>query len=225
MSSSGLKNSSVIVTGAASGIGRATALRFAREGAKVVAADLNHEGTKTIVEQIRAAGATAEAVSGDLSDPAVIERVVSTAVTEFGGVDVLANIAGVIDSQSAAADVTDAEWERIIRINLTAPFMLTRAVLPHMLAKGKGAIVNTGSTASLRGSRVRHRLHGVQARRDRAHQVPRGHVRRLRNPRQRHRTGPHHDEHRRQLQHRRGGARPQGPRRVPAEHRPLLRSG
>ncbi|GHE41782.1 SDR family NAD(P)-dependent oxidoreductase [Streptomyces capitiformicae] len=152
MSMSGLKNNSVIVTGAASGIGRATALRFAREKAKVVAADLNDEGVKTVVEEIRAAGGAAEAVSGDLSDPAVIERVVSTAVTEFGGVDVLANIAGIIDSQSAAADVSDAEWERIIRINLTAPFMLARAVLPHMLAKRKGAIVNTGSTASLRGS-------------------------------------------------------------------------
>jgi NAD(P)-dependent dehydrogenase (short-subunit alcohol dehydrogenase family) len=65
---------------------------------------------------------------------------------------VLVNNAGVMDGMTATADVTDVEWERVIRINLTAPFQLTRAALPHMLAKGKGAIVNTASEAALRGS-------------------------------------------------------------------------
>jgi NAD(P)-dependent dehydrogenase (short-subunit alcohol dehydrogenase family) len=73
-------------------------------------------------------------------------------VEHFGGIDVLVNNAGIMDRMSALADVTDIEWERIIRVNLTAPFLLTRAVLPHMLAAGGGAIVNTASEAGLRGS-------------------------------------------------------------------------
>jgi NAD(P)-dependent dehydrogenase (short-subunit alcohol dehydrogenase family) len=152
MSSSGLENSSVIVTGAASGIGRAAALRFAQEGAKVVVADLNGDAAKAVVAEIQEGGGTAVAVTGDLSDPAVVDEVVTTAVDTFGGVDVLVNNAGIMDRMSAAAEVSDAEWERVIRVNLTAPFLITRAALPHMLAKGKGAIVNTASEAGLRGS-------------------------------------------------------------------------
>jgi NAD(P)-dependent dehydrogenase (short-subunit alcohol dehydrogenase family) len=149
---SGLKDSSVVVTGAGSGIGRAAALRFAREGANVLVADLNADSAKAVVTEIEAAQGRAVAVVGDLSEPEVIERVVATAVETFGGVDVLVNNAAIMDRMSAAADVSDAEWERVIRVNLTAPFLLTRAALPHMLAKGKGAIVNTASEAALRGS-------------------------------------------------------------------------
>lgn len=152
MSNSGLAGSSVIVTGAGSGIGRAAALRFAGEGANVVVADLNSDAAKAVVAEIHAAGGTAVAVTGDLSDQAVSDEVVATAVATFGGVDVLVNNAGIMDNMSAAADVPDAEWERVIRVNLTAPFQLTRAALPHMLAKGKGVIVNTASEAALRGS-------------------------------------------------------------------------
>ena len=152
MSSTGLGKSSVIVTGAGSGIGRAAALHFAREGANLVIADINAEAAKAVVAQIQDAGGKAVAVVGDLSEQAVVDQVVATALDMFGGVDVLVNNAGIMDKMSAAADVTDAEWERVLRINLTAPFLLTRAALPHMLAKGKGAIVNTASEASLRGS-------------------------------------------------------------------------
>jgi len=147
-----LEGKVAIVTGAGSGIGRAAALRFAREGARVVVADLNAESARTVVEEIQAAGGTGLAVVGDLSDQAVVDQVVQAAVGTFGGVDVLVNNAGIIDRLSAAADVSDAEWDRIIRVNLTAPFLLTRAALPHMLAKGKGAIVNTASRAGLGGS-------------------------------------------------------------------------
>jgi NAD(P)-dependent dehydrogenase (short-subunit alcohol dehydrogenase family) len=152
MGSSGLENGSVIVTGAGSGIGRAAALRFATEGARVVVADINAESATAVVQEIEAAGGTAMAVTGDLSERAVVDQVVSTAVGRFGGVDVLVNNAGIMDRMSATADVSDEEWERVIRVNLTAPFLLTRAALPHMLAKGKGAIVYTASEAALRGS-------------------------------------------------------------------------
>ncbi|MBC9727276.1 SDR family NAD(P)-dependent oxidoreductase [Streptomyces sp. TRM68367] len=148
----GLDGRSVIVTGAGSGIGRATALAFAAQGARVVVADLNAEGAQAVVKEIEQADGTAVAVTGDLSEQAVVDRVTETAVECFGGVDVLVNNAGIMDRMSALADVSDAEWERVIRVNLTAPFLLTRAVLPHMLAAGKGAIVSTASEAGLRGS-------------------------------------------------------------------------
>ncbi|MGC9543883.1 SDR family NAD(P)-dependent oxidoreductase [Streptomyces sp. UG1] len=112
---------SVIVTGAGSGIGRAAALAFAGQGVTVVAADLNAEGAKEVVEQIEEAGGVAVAVVGDLSEQAVVDRVVETSVERFGGVDVLVDNAGIMDRMSALADVTDAEWERVIRVNLTAP--------------------------------------------------------------------------------------------------------
>lgn len=144
----GLNGRSVIVTGAGSGIGRATALAFAAEGARVVVADLNADGAATTVKEIEEAGGTAVAVVGDLSEQTVVDEVVATTVERFGGVDALVNNAAIMDSMSAAADVTDAEWERVIRINLTAPFLLSRAVLPHMIEAGRGAIVSTASEAA-----------------------------------------------------------------------------
>ncbi|MFJ2814805.1 SDR family NAD(P)-dependent oxidoreductase [Streptomyces sp. NPDC087294] len=148
----GVDGRSVIVTGAGSGIGRASALAFAAQGDRVVIADINADGADAVVKEIEQAGGTAVAVTGDLSDQAVVDEVTRTAVDRFGGVDVLVNNAGIMDGMTALADVSDTEWERVIRVNLTAPFLLTRAVLPHMLAAGKGAIVSTASEAGLRGS-------------------------------------------------------------------------
>ncbi|MFJ9706292.1 SDR family NAD(P)-dependent oxidoreductase [Streptomyces sp. NPDC101234] len=142
----------VIVTGAGSGIGRATALRFASLGDKVLVADINATGAEAVVKEIEANGGTARAVIGDLSDQHIVDEVVTTAVESFGDLAVLVNNAGIMDTMTATADVSDAEWERVIRINLTAPFLLTRAALPHLLARGNGAIVNTASAAALRGS-------------------------------------------------------------------------
>ncbi|MGW0712968.1 SDR family NAD(P)-dependent oxidoreductase [Streptomyces sp. NPDC002643] len=152
MSTADLQGRGVVVTGAGSGIGRATALRFASLGAKVLIADIDRDGSEAVAEEIGAHGGTARAVVGDLSDQAVVDGAIATAVASFGGLDVLVNNAGIMDGMTATADVSDAEWERVIRINLTAPFLLTRAALPHMLARGKGAIVNTASEAALRGS-------------------------------------------------------------------------
>jgi NAD(P)-dependent dehydrogenase (short-subunit alcohol dehydrogenase family) len=150
--STGLAGRGVVVTGAASGIGRAAALKFAREGAKVLVADLSQEGAEETVKEIETAGGVALAVVGDLSDQQVVDQVVERAVEAFGGLDVLVNNAGIMDRMSALGETDDSEWERVIRINLTAPFLLTRAALPHMLAAGRGAIVFTGSEAGLRGS-------------------------------------------------------------------------
>ncbi|WP_017538252.1 MULTISPECIES: SDR family NAD(P)-dependent oxidoreductase [Nocardiopsis] len=148
----GLESKSAVVTGGGSGIGRAAALRLAEEGAKVLIADIDAAAAERAAEEVRAAGGTAGAVVGDLSRQEVVDRVAGTAAERFGGIDVLVNNAGIMDDMSAAADVTDELWERLIRVNLTAPFLLTRAVLPHMLERGSGAIVFTASEASLRGS-------------------------------------------------------------------------
>ncbi len=167
-------------------------------------ADLNADGAAATVEEIEQVGGTAVAVTGDLSEQAVVDQVTATAVERFGGVDVLVNNAGIMDSMSALADVSDAEWERVIRVNLTAPFLLARAVLPHMLAAGGGAVVNTASEASLRGSAAAgRRLHGVQARCGGTDQVAGGDVPQGRYPRQRRVPGRHRDRHR-------GGGRPDG---------------
>ncbi|MFC7886198.1 SDR family NAD(P)-dependent oxidoreductase [Streptomyces sp. NPDC057376] len=152
MAITGLEDRSVIVTGAASGIGRATALKFARAGARVVVADLDQAGAEGTVKEITEAGGTAHAVVGDLSDQQVVDAVTAKAVEAFGGIDVLVNNAGIMDRMSALGETGDAEWERTLRINLTAPFLLTRAALPHMLTAGRGSIVFTASEAGLRGS-------------------------------------------------------------------------
>ncbi|MFC4504981.1 MULTISPECIES: SDR family NAD(P)-dependent oxidoreductase [Streptomyces] len=152
MNASDFTGRSVIVTGAGSGIGRATALAFAGRGAGIVVADLDAKAADEARAEIENSGGTAVAVVGDLSEQPVVDKVVTTAIDTFGSIDVLVNNAGIMDSMSAVADVTDAEWERLIRVNLTAPFLLTRAVLPHMLGAGRGAIVFTASEAALRGS-------------------------------------------------------------------------
>ncbi|MFV2195063.1 SDR family NAD(P)-dependent oxidoreductase [Nocardiopsis sp. LOL_012] len=148
----GLKDKKVIVTGGASGIGRSAARMFAEAGASVLVADLNESATQETVRELGATGATVASVVGDLSAPETVQRVVDSALVELGGIDVLVNNAGIMDDMAATADVTDASWERLLRINLTAPFLLTRAVLPHMKEKGAGSIVFTASEASLRGS-------------------------------------------------------------------------
>ncbi|SDP90517.1 NAD(P)-dependent dehydrogenase, short-chain alcohol dehydrogenase family [Actinopolyspora xinjiangensis] len=152
MSGTGLRDRGVVVTGAGGGIGRAAARRFASEGARVLIADLDAEGAAATEQRIRSEGGTATTVVGDLSERTVADEVVSTAVERFGGLDVLVNNAGIMDSFAAVADLTDAEWDRVLRVNLSAPFLLTRAALPHMLDKGRGVVVNTASEASLRGS-------------------------------------------------------------------------
>ncbi|MCW2903817.1 MAG: Short-chain dehydrogenase/reductase [Streptosporangiaceae bacterium] len=149
---SGLAGRRVIVTGAGSGIGRAAAVQFADQGTEVLVVDVNADGAAQAVQDIRATGAVAHAVVGDLSEQKTVDEVVATALAELGGVDVLVNNAGIMDDMSAAADVADAVWERVLRVNLTAPFLLTRAVLPHLLVAGRGSIVFTASEASLRGS-------------------------------------------------------------------------
>jgi NAD(P)-dependent dehydrogenase (short-subunit alcohol dehydrogenase family) len=152
MTTGDFSTKTAIVTGAGSGIGRATALQIAGRGGNVIVADLNEQGATETVRQITEAGGAAQAVIGDLSQLDTIEAVVTAAVREYGSLDILIANAGIADDSSATADVTDELWSRLLDINLTAPFRLARAVIPHMTAAGGGAIVFTASTAGLRGS-------------------------------------------------------------------------
>ena len=139
----------VLVTGAASGIGRATALRMAAEGARVFATDVNREGLSETEKEIRSTGGSASTQLCDVSDYTQANASVQAAVAALGGLDVLCNVAG-IGTFINTAEVTPEQWGRVIGINLTGTFYMSQAALPHLLAR-RGAIVNMGSTASLIG--------------------------------------------------------------------------
>lgn len=137
----------VIVTGAGSGIGRATALRIAKEGGRVVAADVSAERLEVLVTENP--GLDLVAAPGDIADDADVAAVVAQAGARIDG---LANVAGVMDNMTPLHEVSDEVWERVFRTNVTGTFKLTRAVLPMMLEAGRGSIVNVASEAALRGS-------------------------------------------------------------------------
>jgi NAD(P)-dependent dehydrogenase (short-subunit alcohol dehydrogenase family) len=145
-----LQNKNAIVTGGAGGIGRATSLAFAAEGANVAVVDLNAEAAEAVAEEIRAAGGTAIAIGADVSSEADIERVVASVVEGFGGVDVVFNNAGII-RRTTAVETTVEEWDRVFGVNVRAIFLMCKHVVPIMAANGGGSIVNTGSGWGLKG--------------------------------------------------------------------------
>ena len=137
----------VIVTGAASGIGKATASRIAREGGRVIASDIAADKLDALKAELPDADITT--VAGDLTKQDAIDAVIAAAGDR---IDALANVAGINDDFSPAGETTDAVWDRVIAINLTAPFKLMRAVLPIMEKAGRGSILNVSSEAGLRGN-------------------------------------------------------------------------
>lgn len=140
----------VIVTGAASGIGKATAERFAAEGANVVVADINEAGAAEVAAAIAANhGVKAKAIRFDAGDTADCERLVRDAVAELGQLDILVNNAGIMEWRRTT-DYTEEHWDRVLRINLNSVFHVSRAALPHLQKTG-GNIVNMSSAAGKRG--------------------------------------------------------------------------
>jgi NAD(P)-dependent dehydrogenase (short-subunit alcohol dehydrogenase family) len=136
-----------IVTGAGSGIGQATVVRLVGEGARVIGCDLNAAGLASTSELLGDLAPGATMLTGDISDQAFVDAVVAAA----GTVDMLANVAGIMDHFVPLGELDDALWDRVIAVNLTAVMRLTRAVLPGMVAAGSGAIVTVASKASLSG--------------------------------------------------------------------------
>jgi NAD(P)-dependent dehydrogenase (short-subunit alcohol dehydrogenase family) len=139
-----LRDKVALVTGGASGIGRATAETFAREGARVLVADYA-EGESETVRAIKNAGGDARYVRVDVSDSAQVTRMVDTALEAWGRIDILFNGAAVL-AYGTAIDMDEKDWTRIISVNLTGTFLCCKAVLPHMVRQGSGSIINVAST-------------------------------------------------------------------------------
>jgi len=144
-----LKGKAILVTGAASGIGQATALRLAREGADLALADRNLEGAQATADEIAAKGGKATALRFEASDGASCRAMVDAAVKALGRLDVLANIAGVLQ-RGPFAEITEQTWDTTLAVNITSMFHITQQALPHLTA-AKGNIVNMASSAAQRG--------------------------------------------------------------------------
>jgi NAD(P)-dependent dehydrogenase (short-subunit alcohol dehydrogenase family) len=139
-----------LVTGAGSGIGEATALRFGREGAAVAAADVSEPAAASTAERIRQAGGRAVALAADVSREADCRRLVEETVRQLGGLDILVNNAG-IGAVGTVLETDEATFERVMDVNVKGTFLLSKAVLPAMIARKAGIIVNTASIAGVRG--------------------------------------------------------------------------
>jgi len=138
-----------VVTGASSGIGRASAILFAKEGAKVVVADINDEGGEETVSRIKGAGSDAIFVHTDVSRADEIRQLVKTTVDTFGRLDVLFNNAGIPQRPTPIHAIEEADWDRIYSINAKGVFLGTKYAVPEMRKAGGGAIINTASVAAI----------------------------------------------------------------------------
>lgn len=147
----GLAGKTAVVTGAGSGIGRATARRFAEEGANVVVADIVRETGHETVDLIEDAGGDGTFVEVDVSDFASVQRMVDTVVDTYGSLEFAHNNAGILTGFADVTDIEEEQWDRLLAINLKGVWLCMRAELPVMAEQGSGAIVNTASEAGLVG--------------------------------------------------------------------------
>jgi 3-oxoacyl-[acyl-carrier protein] reductase len=143
-----LRDRIALVTGAASGIGAATARRFAREGATVAINDAKPEGLDAVAGEIRAAGAKVLVLPGDVTKKADCERIVQDVTRTFGRLDILINNAG-INRDAMAAKMTEEQWDAVLSVNLKGTFLCAQAALPGMRERAWGRVVNTSSIGSL----------------------------------------------------------------------------
>ena len=138
-----------LITGAASGIGRAAAMVFAGEGARVAAVDIDGPGARTTVDDIRAQGGSAVAIEADVSLARDAEAMVAAALEAFGGLDVLFNNAGIF-RHGTVIDTPETEWDRVFAVNLKGIFLVSKYALPRMIEGGGGVVINTASTAGIK---------------------------------------------------------------------------
>jgi NAD(P)-dependent dehydrogenase (short-subunit alcohol dehydrogenase family) len=138
------------ITGGASGIGRASALLFAREGATVVLADVNVEAGRRVADDIIQSGGRAFFESTDVIRAADCQRLVARAIREFGQIDILFNNAGII-RRATVLDLSEDDWDRVMAVNVKSIYLLSREVIPHMQRSGGGTIINTASGWGLAG--------------------------------------------------------------------------
>lgn len=149
-----LQDKVAVVTGAASGMGKAIAILFAKEGAKVVVSDLKLESAGATVAEITAFGGTATAVEADVSKEGDVYKLIKAASNTYGTLDILVNNAGIMDDFSPAGDVIDEKWEKIFAVNTMGPMRTIRQAMPIFLEKGAGIIINIASVGGLYGYRA-----------------------------------------------------------------------
>lgn len=145
-----LQGKTAIVTGSARGIGEGIAMVFVREGANVVINSRKPADCAAVVDRIKAAGGKAIAVGADVSKKSDVTAMVDATVKAFGGVDILVNNAGIEAPPCLLQDLSEEQFDRVLGINLKGVFLCCQAVIPCMTSRGKGRIVNIGSTAALR---------------------------------------------------------------------------
>jgi NAD(P)-dependent dehydrogenase (short-subunit alcohol dehydrogenase family) len=150
-----LQDRVALITGAASGIGRATAILFASEGARVAASDRTLERLSSLARELEQSDARGHLmVAGDVTSGLDVRRVVQETTSKLGPVDILCNIAGVLDRALLAHELPDEVWARVLGVNLTAPFLFAREVLGSMLERNSGVIICISSGAGLGGGRA-----------------------------------------------------------------------
>lgn len=149
-----LEGTVAVITGAGSGMGRAMAQLFAAEGANVVVADVVPERVEEVLSHITSSGGNATGVVTDVALEEDIERMIASATDSYGRLDILCNNAGVMDRMTPVADLSNDLWERVLKVNLTGPFLACRKSLPIMVARGGGVILNTASIGGLYGARA-----------------------------------------------------------------------
>jgi NAD(P)-dependent dehydrogenase (short-subunit alcohol dehydrogenase family) len=147
-----LRDKVVVITGAASGMGRSIAIRFAAEGASLVVGDRHAQRLGEVVAHIRGGGAKIESATGDISEQSVAEALVDLAISSHGRIDVLVNNAGIMDHFQGAGELSNDVWRRVLATNLDGPMFMTRRALSYMLKQGGGSIVNIASLSSFSGA-------------------------------------------------------------------------
>ncbi len=150
-----LQDRVALVTGAGSGIGRASALAFTHQGARVVLADVDEQGGHETARLLAAAGGETVFVRADVSQAAEVEHLIARVITTYGRLDYAHNNAGILGALAPTADCTEENWDEVIQVNLTGTWLCLRAEIRWMQAHGGGAIVNTASTDALAGARNR----------------------------------------------------------------------
>ena len=142
----------VVVTGGAAGIGRATAVAFARRGATVVIGDIDGAGAEEIAASISASGGEASSVRVDVTKSAEVQNMIASTIGRYGGLDYAFNNAGFVGSNAGIVETSEEDWQSVMAANLTGVWFCMKYEIPEMLKRGKGAIVNNGSVLGLVGT-------------------------------------------------------------------------
>lgn len=145
-----LAQRAAVITGAGSGIGQAMALRFAGEGARILAADVNAAAAEATAGRIRSDGGTCQPFTVDVTEPDQVQAMIEQALAAFGRIDILCNNAGIGSTTDVVACAPD-EWDRVMTVNVKSVYLGCRYALPHMTAQGSGVIINTASVAGMVG--------------------------------------------------------------------------